>query len=98
MSDSKLPTTKPTNRVPVTEKSGLPPIVLDKSSAYFHPQGIPVTVGDYEQRVKNQLLKSGRPKLKMGWRKSPFGVGAFLLTGTVVAVYTANVVMVYENV
>ena len=91
---------KLTPRIPATSTNGstLPPIVYDPSSAYFHPSGIPVTAGDYEQRVKNQILLNKKPKLGLGWRKSSLGVGSFLVGGTILAVYTANVLMVYENV
>ena len=81
-------------------ESGLPPIVHEQSSAYYHPQGIPVTSGDYEQRVKNQLLQSRiqHPKVNWNWRNSPAKVGAFLVTSTIAAVYMANIIMVFENV
>ena len=81
-------------------ESSLPPIVHEQSSAYYHPLGIPVTSGDYEQRVKNQLLQSRiqHPTLNRNWRNSPAKVGGFLLTSTIAAVYLANIIMVFENV
>jgi hypothetical protein len=81
------------------ERSHLPPVVTNPNSPYFSETGAPVTIGDYEQRVKNVIKMAQRKRFtfSFNWKKSPYFVGGFLLASTTAAVYCTNVLIVYEK-
>jgi hypothetical protein len=97
--DKHVSVSKTSQDIQVQENiSGLPPIVHDPSSPYYHPNALPQTPGDYHQRVLNKLNQSSKlRKINLNWRSSPWAIGLVLVTTTVAAVYASNVIMVYDK-
>lgn len=94
----------PASIINITERSNLPSLTKDAKSAYFSKTGIPVTSGEYAQRVQN-ALNVKRPYIfslanasTLRWTSSVVSMGTLLVTGVIFAVYLTNAVVVYDKV